>query len=266
MKELSNLINTLYDVSFGQSHKMVRASCLINLLLHIQFEMGYQTSQKMIEKLNFCARKFKEDGKVLEVKIMHPILKEQIARYSIMRRKQFPRKFVYLNIVAATNYVSEKSVNMEGHGMACYIIASKYYSEMNLNSWNLILEFVFYNLGGLYLGQKQYSNALYYLINALNNSKMFDGESSQIPAKTFRKVIKMIDQAKNAKDVTESEKVGEFIRQNLRTLKFKDFDVITQDELVLNLSEIKGRKKDKKASSTLIGNSYSCKFSEIILG
>lgn len=236
---------------------MVRAACLVNLLLHIQFELGYPTSQKMIDRLNLSARRFKDDGKVLEVKVMHPIIKEQIARFSLIRRKRCPRKFVYLNIVAATTFVGEKSVNMEDHGMACYIIASKYYSEMNLHSWNLILEFVFYNLGGLYLGQKQYSNALYYLINALNNSKMFDGESSSIPAKTFRKVVKMIDQAKEADDVKESEKVSQFVRKNLKSLTFKNYDVLTQDELILKLGE--DSKKDKKAKQNLIGNSYNCK-------
>lgn len=225
--------------------------------------MGYPTSQKMIEKLNLSAKRFKEDGKVIEVKIMYPIIKEQIARFSIMRRKRCPRKFVYLNIIAATNYVSEKNINMEDHGMACYIIASKYYAEMNLNSWNLILEFVFYNLGGLYLGQKQYSNALYYLIKALNNSRTFDGENSSIPAKTFRKVVKMIDRAKEAENVEECESVKDFIRKNLNSLKFKNYDVVTQDEIILNLSSTDKKKKDKKAKENLIGNTFNCNFDPI---
>lgn len=257
-REVESLIISYLDATYGQMHKQVRAACMINLLIHLQYEMGFMPKSSLIEKLSDMTRRFKDYGKVLEVRIMYPILKEQIARFNIMSRTQCPRKFVYYNIVAASNFVGESAVDMKHHGMACYIIASKFYEFQNLHSWNLILEFVFYNLGGLYLGEKQYSNALYCLIKALNNSKMFDGESSEISAKTFKKVNKMIQQAKNGDNQKESEEVSSFIRQHLKCLKFKEFDVTTQDEMFYNLTL--QNKKDKSAKNNLIGNSYVRKF------
>ena len=262
-RDLENLISAFYDISFGQSHKLVRGTCLINVLLHIEFEQGYNPHSQMIDKLSAASRRFKDYGKVLEVKIMYPIIKEQIARFCIMKRKRSPRRFVYFNIVAASNYVSERSIDMEEHGMACYIIASKFYDRMRLHSWNLILEFAFYNLGGLYLGQKKYENALFYLIKALNNSKMFNGESTDISEKTFKKVVKMIDQARKntqgdpAAD-TQNDQVSLFIRNNLKCLEFKDFDCLTEDELVYQLNE--NFKKEKSAKKNLFGNSLNSSY------
>jgi hypothetical protein len=50
--------------------------------------------------------------KDVTVKVFYPLLKEQIARYSILRRKKNVRKFIYSNIIAATEFVNIKELNL----------------------------------------------------------------------------------------------------------------------------------------------------------
>jgi hypothetical protein len=64
--------------------------------------------------------------------VFFPLLKEQIARYSILKSNKNVRKFIYFNIIAASHFVSEKSINLEPHGMACYIIAAKFYASQGI--------------------------------------------------------------------------------------------------------------------------------------
>jgi hypothetical protein len=267
-KDVETLLTSFLELSYGQAHKRLRAACMMNLLIHLQYEMGYLPQTSFIEKLDQMARRFK-DKKELQLRIMYPILKEQIARFNIMSRNKSTRKFVYYNIIAASNFIAEKSIDMENNGIACYLIASKYYESQNLHSWNLILEFPFYNLGGLYLGQKNYSNALYYCIQTLNNSKMFDGQTSEKSKKSFKKMTNIIAQAMKSQGSIDMPNVSNFIRQYLKIMKFGDFNIQTEDEQFYNLTVQREKKEqaktqklqneELKTESRLIGNSLVSK-------
>jgi hypothetical protein len=150
ISQVSNYLVSLSSLSYNLLHRLTRASCLLNYFIHIQYENQIEPNTNLVVTLSNQAFRYKE-RKEIEIRIFFPLIKEQIARYSILRRKKNVRKFVYFNIIAASHFVSEKSMSLEAHGMACYIIASKFYEMQGLNSWNLILEFAFYNLGGLYL-------------------------------------------------------------------------------------------------------------------
>lgn len=249
---INNYLVSLSSLSYNQFHRLTRASCLLNYFIHIQYENYLEPSKNIITTLSNQASRYKE-RKEIEIRIFFPLLKEQIARYSILKRQKNIRKFIYINIIAASQFISEKSMNLEAHGMACYIIASKFYEMQGLNSWNLILEFAFYNLGALYHTQKNYKQSLDYLVKALNNSKMFDGKSSVFAPKTFKKINQILESSV----VEDKDSVKKFLRQNLKVLDFLDFDIETPDEQVFNLGN--GIKKDKKAQLNLIGNSINCK-------
>jgi hypothetical protein len=89
---------------------------------------------------------------------------------------------------------------------------------------------------------------------------MFNGNSSSIAAKTFKKINKIIDTSKKGAVVENIESVKNFLRTNLKVMEFLDFDIETPDEQVFNLGS--GVKKDKSARLNLIGNSISCKNSQ----
>lgn len=125
-----------------------------------------------------------------------------------------------------------------------------------------MLEFAFYNLGGLYLGQKKMKESLNFLVKALNNSRMFDGQSSSISAKTFKKINKIIDSTRKSGVVENVTQVDNFVRQNIKILEFLEYDLETPDEHVFNIGE--GISKDKNAQLKMIGNSKNCKLSKII--
>jgi hypothetical protein len=88
---------------------------------------------------------------------------------------------------------------------------------------------------------------------------MFDGKSSSIASKTFKKINKIVDSAKKNGLTDNLASVESFLRTNLKVLEFSDYDLLTPDELVFNIGD--NLKKDKNSKLNTIGNSFSSKYS-----
>ena len=197
---IEDSIKELHELSTSRNkYRTLRSTCYMNCLINIQYEQGIPTSDVLKSLLRETAREFKDASKQPEIRVMYSILKVQIGRFFLYKQPRSLRKFMYNNVIVAYNILSEKEVEVEEYGLAYYMVASKYYDAMKLNSWNLIIEFVYFNLGGISYTKGNKLDSLYYYIYTLNDSRTPSGTASQISVKALAKVIKLANEAVSEK-------------------------------------------------------------------
>lgn len=66
----------------------------------------------MIEMMQKLIPRFEKVYKDVTLRVFYPLLKEQVARYNLLKSKKNVRKFIYSNVIAATEFAKIKEMNL----------------------------------------------------------------------------------------------------------------------------------------------------------
>ena len=90
----------------------MRIGCLLNYFIHICFIFDQEPEFALIEMMQKLIPRFEKMYKDVTLRVFYPLLKEQVARYNLLKRKKNVRKFIYSNVIAATEFAKIKEMNL----------------------------------------------------------------------------------------------------------------------------------------------------------
>lgn len=257
-KIAEDIIKEYYELSSHRNiNRVVRASCYMNLLINVQYELGLPVSDQMKYMMRESTKEFKDSRKQSEIRVMYPIIKLQLGRFYLLEQQKSIRKFIYNNVIVASHFIGEKEMHLEDYGMACYMVAAKHYESLKLNSWNLVVEFVHYNLGGISITKGSYVEALYYYIHALNSSRLFNGDSTHISQKSLAKVLKLSRESLDSKEPVVAAKAKQYIAEKLSSLECSYYDFVLEDEIVNFVGDTESQDAEE-VTTALASSTFLC--------
>lgn len=267
LKQIDSMIIESCDkILNNYKHRVLRLACLKNVLIHLQYELTGSANPDFVYDLSSVLQKeIKSKFRSLEFLLMIPIFMEQIARYSILKENKCLRKFLFLNVNAASQYTKEREIALPAHAKACLIVATKFYDTLPENSFSLIIELAFFNLGGIYLEEKEGQlKALECYIRVANNKSRAGDETVKKALDKVKSIYKGIEQGVEILQLDQSDKAIAIMKKNLRVLEISDADLITQNEVLVDLGTEKSEEEEKTAADTvdqsfLTESNFSCK-------
>lgn len=104
--------------------------------------------------------------------------------------------------------------------------------SIGLHSWNMILEFVHFNLAGSYITLQNFKESLYHLVKSLNNRKTQDGSIPKNVQDAVAKITKILNKSRNKAPLGDKNiaTMDHFMKQNVKALSLLDYDLQTHDE------------------------------------
>lgn len=149
-KKVDKALIDVISKSYSNVYRYCRVLLFTNLLNHLRFGRDEEPSKEMQKFILQGSIKL-ERGERLMIFSMAPILLEQYARYQLLSENKCPRTFFWLIIKAASMYLKRKI--SKAFAKACFIVAKKFYDRPEFETWGFMNEFLYYNLGNLYLDQ-----------------------------------------------------------------------------------------------------------------
>ena len=261
-------------------YRMMRISCLKNLIIHLQFELNGSANGDYIYDLNnIFPQEIKSKFKSPEFVIMIPVFMEQCARYSLLKKFKNLREYIFMNVNAANTYTKDKNYGLPQYGRACLVVATKFYDLLPSDSWGYIIELAFYNLAGIYYESKTtYLKALDCYLKVVNNAKVMK-ENYEISKKALEKVKLIYKEISNNSNNFFNPSVSldaqNIVKKRLDILKIFDADLVTQDEVLIDLNSLKKKNDEQNKendengvedlSKILSNSNFACKYFYYVL-
>lgn len=229
-KKIDKKIGDLLFKSMGTPLRHARILLFLNMMNHLYYDKDEDPSKDNQKEILRGANRFNfKTNSVIQMGLSS-ILMQQYARYFLLNRVKHFRSFFALTIRVSALYL--KKGEMEEYAKAGYIMASKYYNQKDLETWDQIAESVFYNLGVIY--QKTPEETKLALQCFLKTLKFYERTENgmNFPRASKKKINKEILKGEGIND----EELCKTVVDSLKALEFSNYSVNTSDELPKTLN------------------------------